>query len=175
MKFSSLAALKVVILTTFSAASDEDFVKTTTFSFQWFTCTISNFLQCFNCGHCNITLKITLYATLFENMITYSLTFNTLGTKIMCEVVKVFKICCTSAIIWPFCLEWKIIMSKKPSLIITLDFEYSSDNHLRLIVSYCHQLINMKMIQIQKVADTLLLRGFTLVLIHSKKVKWASI
>ena len=35
MKFSSLAALKVVILTTFSAASDEDFIKTTTFSFQW--------------------------------------------------------------------------------------------------------------------------------------------
>ena len=34
MKFSSLAALKVVILTTFSAASDEDFVKMTTFLFQ---------------------------------------------------------------------------------------------------------------------------------------------
>ena len=37
MKFSSLAALKVVILTTFSAASDENFIKTTTFSFQWFS------------------------------------------------------------------------------------------------------------------------------------------
>ena len=34
-KSSSLAALKVVKMTTFSAASDEDFVKATTFSFQW--------------------------------------------------------------------------------------------------------------------------------------------
>ena len=33
-KSSSLAALKVVKMTTFSAASDEDFVKATTFSFQ---------------------------------------------------------------------------------------------------------------------------------------------
>ena len=32
MKFSSLAALKVVILTTFSAASDENFVKMTFFA-----------------------------------------------------------------------------------------------------------------------------------------------
>ena len=35
MKFSSLAALKVVKMTTSSAASDEHFVKMTTFSFQW--------------------------------------------------------------------------------------------------------------------------------------------
>ena len=35
MTFSSLAALEVVILTTYSAASDENFVKMTTFSFQW--------------------------------------------------------------------------------------------------------------------------------------------
>ena len=35
MKFSSLAALKVVILTTFGAASDENFIKMMTFSFQW--------------------------------------------------------------------------------------------------------------------------------------------
>ena len=34
MKSSSLAALKVVILTTIGAASDEDFIKMTTFSFQ---------------------------------------------------------------------------------------------------------------------------------------------
>ena len=34
MKFSSLAALEVVILTTFSAASDENFIKMTTFPFQ---------------------------------------------------------------------------------------------------------------------------------------------
>ena len=34
-KFSSLAALKVVILTTFGAASDENFIKMMTFSFQW--------------------------------------------------------------------------------------------------------------------------------------------
>ena len=34
MKFSSLAALEVVILTTFSAASDENFIKMKTFSFQ---------------------------------------------------------------------------------------------------------------------------------------------
>ena len=34
-KFSSLAALKVVKMTTSSAASDENFVKMTTFSFQW--------------------------------------------------------------------------------------------------------------------------------------------
>ena len=33
-KFSSLAAPKVVILTTFGAASDEDFIKMKTFSFQ---------------------------------------------------------------------------------------------------------------------------------------------
>ena len=35
MKFSSLAALKVVILTTFSAASDEHFIKMKTFPLQW--------------------------------------------------------------------------------------------------------------------------------------------
>ena len=34
VKFSALAALKVVILTTFSAASDEDFIKMKTFPFQ---------------------------------------------------------------------------------------------------------------------------------------------
>ena len=36
MKFSSLAALKVVKMTTSSAASDENFVKMTTFPFQWY-------------------------------------------------------------------------------------------------------------------------------------------
>ena len=35
MKSSSMAALKVVILTTFSAGGDENFVETMTFSFQW--------------------------------------------------------------------------------------------------------------------------------------------
>ena len=35
MKFSSLAALEVVKMTTSSAASDENFVKMTSFSFQW--------------------------------------------------------------------------------------------------------------------------------------------
>ena len=35
IKFSSLAALEVAILTTFSAASDDNFVKMTRFSFQW--------------------------------------------------------------------------------------------------------------------------------------------
>ena len=35
MKFSSLAALEVVKMTTSSAASDQNFVKMTTFSFQW--------------------------------------------------------------------------------------------------------------------------------------------
>ena len=34
MKFSSLAALEVVMLTTSSAASDENFVNMTTFVFQ---------------------------------------------------------------------------------------------------------------------------------------------
>ena len=34
MKSSSLAALKVVKMTTFSAASDENFIKMTTFPFQ---------------------------------------------------------------------------------------------------------------------------------------------
>ena len=34
MKFSSLAALEVVKMTTSSAASDENFVKIMTFSFQ---------------------------------------------------------------------------------------------------------------------------------------------
>ena len=40
MKFSSLAAPKVVILTTFGAASDEDFIKMKTFLFQcmWYVC-----------------------------------------------------------------------------------------------------------------------------------------
>ena len=33
-KFSSVAALEVVILTTFSAASDENFIKMKTFPFQ---------------------------------------------------------------------------------------------------------------------------------------------
>ena len=37
MKFSSLAALKVVKMTTSSAASDENFIKMTTFSFQWYS------------------------------------------------------------------------------------------------------------------------------------------
>ena len=36
-KFSSLVAVEVVILTTSSAASDESFVKMTTFSFQWYS------------------------------------------------------------------------------------------------------------------------------------------
>ena len=36
-KFSSLAALEVVILTTSSAASDEHFIKMKTFPFQWLT------------------------------------------------------------------------------------------------------------------------------------------
>ena len=35
MKISSLAAMKVVILTTFGTASDENFVKMMTISFQW--------------------------------------------------------------------------------------------------------------------------------------------
>ena len=35
IKFSSLAALEVVKMTTSSAASDENFIKMTTFSFQW--------------------------------------------------------------------------------------------------------------------------------------------
>ena len=36
-KFSSLAALEIVILTTSSAASDENFIKMTTLLFQWRT------------------------------------------------------------------------------------------------------------------------------------------
>ena len=36
-KFSSLAALEVVILTTSSAASDEHFIKMKTFPFQWYS------------------------------------------------------------------------------------------------------------------------------------------
>ena len=35
MKSSSLAAPKVVKMTTFGAASDETFIKMMTFSFQW--------------------------------------------------------------------------------------------------------------------------------------------
>ena len=35
MKFSSPAALEVVIMTTSSVASDEDFVKMNTLMFQW--------------------------------------------------------------------------------------------------------------------------------------------
>ena len=37
MKLSSLAALEVVKMTTSSAASDENFIKIITFSFQWYT------------------------------------------------------------------------------------------------------------------------------------------
>ena len=43
MKFSSLAALEVVKMTTSSAASDENFVKMTTFSFQCNYSSIPNF------------------------------------------------------------------------------------------------------------------------------------
>ena len=43
MKVSSLAAPKVVILTTFGAASDEDFIKMKTFSFQWIWMKIHQF------------------------------------------------------------------------------------------------------------------------------------
>ena len=35
MKFSSLTALEVVKMTTSSAVSDENFIKMTTFMFQW--------------------------------------------------------------------------------------------------------------------------------------------
>ena len=41
-KFSSLAALEVVALTTSRAASDENFVKMTTFLFPWY---INNFIS----------------------------------------------------------------------------------------------------------------------------------
>ena len=41
-KSSSLAALKVVKMTTFSAASDENFIKMTTFPFQWLTGKVSS-------------------------------------------------------------------------------------------------------------------------------------
>ena len=34
-KFSSLVAMKVVTMTTFSATNDENFIKMTTFPFQW--------------------------------------------------------------------------------------------------------------------------------------------
>ena len=43
-KFESLAALEVVILTTSSAASDENFIKMKTFPFQC----CSNIIFCFN-------------------------------------------------------------------------------------------------------------------------------
>ena len=42
MKSSSLAALKVVKMTTFSAASDENFIKMTTFPFQCIETTPNN-------------------------------------------------------------------------------------------------------------------------------------
>ena len=42
MKFSSPAALKIVILTTFSVASDEDFIKMMAFLFQ---CIIQRFID----------------------------------------------------------------------------------------------------------------------------------
>ena len=53
MKSSSLAALKVVKMTTFSAASDENFIKMTTFPFQcctddYFPCIFLNYLFFFN-------------------------------------------------------------------------------------------------------------------------------
>ena len=51
MKFSSLAALKVVKMTTSSAASDENFIKMTTFSFQCFM--RRHHCQC--CSLCDLT------------------------------------------------------------------------------------------------------------------------
>ena len=41
MEFSSLAALEVVILTTSSAANDENLIKMTTFPFHGITCLIN--------------------------------------------------------------------------------------------------------------------------------------
>ena len=41
MEFSSLAALEVVILTTSSAANDENLIKMTTFPFHSITCLIN--------------------------------------------------------------------------------------------------------------------------------------
>ena len=65
MKFSSLAALKVVKMTTSSAASDENFVKMTTFSFQCMWSTLSHVLQgCFTgtggMYHCLIASEVNL-------------------------------------------------------------------------------------------------------------------
>ena len=52
MKCSSLAALEVVKMTTSSAASDENFVKMTTFLFQWR-------------GSCFVVLDFVLYLFCF--------------------------------------------------------------------------------------------------------------
>ena len=46
MKCSSLAALEVVKMTTSSAASDENFVKMTTFLFQWFCAKLLEWYLC---------------------------------------------------------------------------------------------------------------------------------
>ena len=60
MKFSSLAALKVVILTTFNAASGENFVETTTFLFQ---CIFQNLPVKLVLSEGHITPLITLLIT----------------------------------------------------------------------------------------------------------------
>ena len=59
MKFSSLAAPKVVILTTFGVASDEDFIKMKTFSFQ---CMVLN-CHCYPvCNNIMLSSNIVLYS-----------------------------------------------------------------------------------------------------------------
>ena len=62
MKSSSLTALKVVILTTFSTANDEDFIKMMIFPFQcniqmWFWARINNYIPQFSVGCPHLDLR----------------------------------------------------------------------------------------------------------------------
>ena len=60
MKFSSLAALDVVVLTTFSAANDENFVEMISFPFQCISYEICTqlVLYCTHCGRKELILPI---------------------------------------------------------------------------------------------------------------------
>ena len=72
MKFSSLAALKVVKMTTSSAASDENFIKMTTFSFQWVMfCHFPVFSWCFTLTHWGWHRNVATSQTTFSNAVSW--------------------------------------------------------------------------------------------------------
>ena len=86
-KFSSLAALEVVILTTSSAASDEHFIKMKTFPFQ---CTLENV------GGCHYHRN----DSFFHKIHVYSLTSGWCSNKFKRAILKHFYHLLSWAILW---------------------------------------------------------------------------